>query len=141
MAMSKFFAAAALVVLAALVAGVLYFNPLSSSSPSGPVSNTGSSSPIKETPAPARTSLTGTWECLPHKNTSGPQTMECAFGIKTDDGLHYGIGTSLMSAYPVDYPTGSRVRVDGIITPVEALSSIQKYDIAGVINATSIQKI
>jgi hypothetical protein len=30
---------------------------------------------------PKRITVEGIWECLPHKNSSGPQTMECAFGI------------------------------------------------------------
>lgn len=91
---------------------------------------------------PQRISVVGYWECLPHKDTSGPQTTECAFGIVIDqsDG-HYAIDTRLMSTYPVDFPTGTKVRVEGVLTPVEQLSSIQKYDIDGVLSATSITKI
>jgi len=91
---------------------------------------------------PQRISVVGFSECLPHKDTSGPQTLECAFGIAIDqsDG-HYAIDTSLMSTYPVDFPTGTKVRVQGIMTPANQLSSIQKYDIDGIIRATSIEKI
>jgi hypothetical protein len=90
---------------------------------------------------PKQVTVTGIWECLPHKDTNGPQTMECAFGIQADDGSHYAIDTRLMSEYPVDYATGSRVRVQGTLTPVEALSSIQKYDIKGIVSATTIEEI
>jgi hypothetical protein len=91
---------------------------------------------------PQQVTVTGIWECLPHKDTSGPQTTECAFGIAQDqsDG-HYAISTSLMSSYPVDFPTGAHVRVQGVLTPANQLNSIQKYDIDGIIQATSIQKI
>jgi hypothetical protein len=91
---------------------------------------------------PQRRTIIGYWECLPHRDRTGPQTMECAFGIAVDqsDG-HYAVNTSLMSTYPVDFPTGTRVRVTGIVTPVEQLSSIQKYDIDGIISATEIEKI
>lgn len=91
---------------------------------------------------PQRSTTVGYWECLPHKDQTGPQTMECAFGIAVDqsDG-HYAIDTRLMSTYPVDFPTGTKVKVDGIITPANQLSSIQKYDIDGIISATSITKI
>lgn len=91
---------------------------------------------------PQRRTITGFWECLPHKNTGGPQTMECAFGIAVDqsDG-HYAVDTSLMSTYPVDFPTGTHVKVEGIVTPANQLSSPQKYDIDGIIRATSIQKL
>lgn len=97
--------------------------------------------PVKYTPPQSQT-VVGYWECLPHKNTSGPQTLECAFGIAIDqsDG-HLAVDTSLMSTYPVDYPTGTKVRVTGIVTPVNELSSIQKYDIDGIIRATVIEKL
>ncbi len=91
---------------------------------------------------PQRITVDGFWECLPHKDRNSPQTMECAFGIAIDqsDG-HYAIDTSLMSTYPVDFSTGTKVRVKGILTPVEQLSSIQKYDIDGILRATNIDKI
>lgn len=89
---------------------------------------------------PARTSLEGTWECLPHKDTTGPQTAECAFGIAVGT-AHYGINTSLMSSYPVDFPTGTRVRVEGVLASATQLSAEQKYNIVGIINATTITKL
>jgi hypothetical protein len=91
---------------------------------------------------PKRQTIVGYWECLPHKDTTGPQTDECAFGIAAEasDG-HYAIDTRLMATYPVDFPTGTKVRVTGVVTPVEQLNSIQKYDIDGIISATSIEKI
>jgi hypothetical protein len=36
--------------------------------------------------------LTGTYLCLPHRDTSGPQTLECALGLQTDNGDYYAIG-------------------------------------------------
>ena len=100
------------------------------------------SQPSGSVTMPQAQTIVGYWECLPHKNTTGPQTTECAFGIAVDqsDG-HLAVDTSLMSTYPVDYPTGTKLRVTGILTPVEALSSIQKYDIDGIIRATTIEKI
>lgn len=89
---------------------------------------------------PQRQTIVGVWECLPHKDTTGPQTLECALGIAAD-GKHYAIDTRLMSAYPVDFPTGTSVRVTGIVTPSEQLNSVQKYDIEGVISATEIEKL
>jgi hypothetical protein len=91
---------------------------------------------------PHSQTIVGFWECLPHKDTSGPQTTECAFGIAKDQSHgHYAVDTSLMSTYPVDYPTGTQVRITGIVTPANQLSSVQKYDIDGIISATSIEKI
>ncbi|MDB5225099.1 MAG: hypothetical protein JWL87_51 [Candidatus Adlerbacteria bacterium] len=89
-------------------------------------------------PPPERVSVTGVWECLPHKG-DGPHTMECAFGIAIDqsDG-HYAINTSLMSASPVDFPTGAKVKVEGPLHPAEANTP---YDIDGVIWATTIERL
>ncbi len=91
---------------------------------------------------PHSQTITGVWECLPHKDTSGPQTTECAFGIAKDqsDG-HFAVDTRLMSTYPVDYAVGTHVRATGIVTPANQLSSIQKYDIDGILSATVIEKI
>jgi len=93
---------------------------------------------------PHRQTVVGFWECLPHKDTSGPQTMECALGIAIDqsDG-HLAVNTSLMSTYPVDFPTGTKVRVKGVVVPANQLSSNQwqKYDIDGIISATTIEKV
>ncbi len=91
---------------------------------------------------PHRQTIIGFWECLPSKDTTGPQTTECAFGIAVDqsDG-HYAVSTELMSRYPVDYATGTKVRVSGVVTPANQLSSEQKYDIDGIISATEIEEI
>ncbi len=92
---------------------------------------------------PHRSEVVGVWECLPHINTNGPQTLECAFGIKTDTGLHYAVNTSLLETYPVDFPAGTRVKAEGVLVPADQLSSNtwQKYPIEGIISVTSIQKI
>lgn len=91
---------------------------------------------------PTRTSITGKWICLPHTDTSGPQTMECAFGIREEEtGNNYAVNTMLMSVAPVDYATETRVRVSGVLVPVEQLSGMEKYDIAGVMNATTIEPL
>jgi hypothetical protein len=92
--------------------------------------------------APERITITGVWECLPHKDRTGPQTTECALGVAKDvsDG-HYGIDTRLMQSYPVDYAAGTHVRVSGVFTPASALTPPSNYDIDGVIAATNIEKI
>ncbi|MBX4189423.1 hypothetical protein KW785_02405 [Candidatus Parcubacteria bacterium] len=92
---------------------------------------------------PRRITVEGTWECLPHKDTSGPQTLECAFGLKTDKGLHYALDLNLLEVYPVDFPTGERVRAEGVFMPANQLDSDrwQKYPIEGILSVTSIHKI
>lgn len=93
---------------------------------------------------PKRVTVEGIWECLPVKDPSKPHTMECAFGIKEDKtSNHYAVNTQLMSTIAQDYPTGTHLRISGVMTPAEMLSTNQwqKFDMKGILNATTIEKI
>jgi hypothetical protein len=81
---------------------------------------------------PYEASLEGEVVCLPHWDTSGPQTLECAFGLKTNDGTYYALSAGETSVPP--YQTGQRIRVKGTVTPKEMLSAAhwEKYDIRGI---------
>lgn len=72
--------------------------------------------------------ITGTSVCLPHKD-SGPTALECAIGIKGDDGRYY----ALSGATPqTDF--GERVSVRGVLASPEPN---EKYSIAGTITVQS----
>jgi len=92
-----------------------------------------------------RGSLTGTYECLPHKAGGDVQTLECAFGIKTDKGDHYALDFNLMSQSRPDLKVGERFSANGLVTPIEMLSSEylrNTYDVKGVFSVTdSLRKI
>ncbi len=93
---------------------------------------------------PGPRSFDGTYECLPHRDTSGPQTLECAFGIQTDDGDHHGLSlTALAPSLADTLQTGTRIRVQGVYVPVEALSSDawQRYDIEGILQVDTLELI
>ena len=93
---------------------------------------------------PKRISVTGVWECLPPKKTSGPQTLECALGIKEDKtGKRYAVDTQTVSTTSVDFPTGTRLKTEGMLTPLKMLSSSvwDKYSIEGILLVTTITKI
>lgn len=93
-------------------------------------------------PTPVTVTVRGTYICLPHKDTTGPQTLECAMGIKTDAAGNYALDFSMLPAGA--YTSGdARVSVTGELVPVEALSSDmwQKYDMEGIIRATSVTKL
>jgi hypothetical protein len=88
-------------------------------------------------PLPAAAEVVGMAECLPRRGVAPgqPTTMECAFGVKADDGTHYavdlaGAGEGAM----MDFQTGKRVRISGTMVPVEVLSSDhwRIYDIRGI---------
>jgi hypothetical protein len=78
-------------------------------------------------------SVIGEVVCLPHKDTSGPITLECAFGLLGDDGNHYGLAN--LPGFPGAVDTGDRVRVTGVLEERERET---KYDIVGTIDVADI---
>jgi hypothetical protein len=91
-----------------------------------------------ETFEPYRATLTGEYVCLPHADQSGPQTLECAGGLRTDTGEHFAVDLSLMSQTHDPLETGQRFTASGTVTPLERLSADhwQKYDIEGIFSVT-----
>ncbi len=86
-----------------------------------------------------RTTLTGEYTCLPHKNTSGPQTLECALGMKTDSGEYYALDFNLSSGPMPILATGERFTASGVLTPIEMLNSTHlrdTYQVKGVFSVT-----
>lgn len=80
-------------------------------------------------------SVLGKIVCLPHKNQEGPQTMECAFGLKSELGIYYGLrDTTENHSLIGGLPTGDRIRVKGVFRN----QADSKYQQAGVIEMTSV---
>lgn len=119
-----------LAVIAVLVLGFFAFNAY--------IYNEKQADP-NEVVQPYQATLSGTQVCLPHKG-NGPSTKECAMGIKTDAGEFYAMDFSPMSQTPPADLGDSRFTAQGVITPLEFLSSDQwqKYDIVGIFSVTSI---
>lgn len=94
--------------------------------------------PNTTTYEPYRATLTGETVCLPHRDTRGPQTMECAYGVRLDDGTHYAVDLTLMSQGPMDFQIGKRMTASGVVTPIERLSSDhwRTYDVKGIFSVT-----
>ncbi|HVI69572.1 MAG TPA: hypothetical protein VM581_03880 [Magnetospirillaceae bacterium] len=77
-----------------------------------------------------QTTVAGEFVCLPHKNTDGPQTLECAYGIRTDDNRYYALQ---FTPFPTDIATGKRAEVTGTLTT----GSDSIYNIVGTIKVES----
>lgn len=91
-----------------------------------------------------RGTLSGEVVCLPHRDTSGPQTMECAYGLKTEVGEYYALDLAAMSQEHPPLETGTRISANGLITPIELLSTDhwQTYDVEGIFSVTdSVQML
>jgi hypothetical protein len=90
-----------------------------------------------------RGTLSGEFLCLPHVDTAGPQTDECAFGIRTDAGEYYALDFALMSQMAPELTPGERFSASGMITPIELLSTDhwRKYPVVGIFSVTdSVEK-
>lgn len=75
----------------------------------------------------------GDYECLPHKDQSGPQTLECAFGIKTDSGEHFGLDDPELK-FVTKIGTNKRFKVEGIFKK----STDSQYNTVGTIEITAM---
>lgn len=73
--------------------------------------------------------------CLPHKDKGEFQTLECAYGLKTEDGKYYAISDP-EAKYVTAFSTSEKVLVEGSLA---APSVDSKYDIVGVISVSSMK--
>lgn len=91
-------------------------------------------------PRPKNMTLSGNYVCLPHINPEGPQTMECAFGLKTDDGVYYAVNFGSSSDSFSKFKSGSHITAEGFVVIKEALSSSEwaKYNMKGIFTITKI---
>lgn len=82
------------------------------------------------------TVIEGEVVCLPHRDTTGPTTLECAYGVKTDEGNYYGLdGSQLPTEKQGGYETGKRVSFEGaLLTPEQMPESFwNTYNIVGIL--------
>lgn len=92
---------------------------------------------------PYRSTLSGEMVCLPHRDPN-VQTKECVRGMKTDTGEYYAIDFALMSQIPPDLSVGDRFSGNGVVTPIERLSTDywQQYRVEGIFSVTdSVEKL
>jgi len=97
------------------------------------------------TALPERRTIDGTYVCLPHKDTEGPQTLECAFGLRAEDGTHYALDFTILRESDTisQLFTEEPVRIEGTFVPVEHLRTGQwsRYLIQGIIRVTSLTEL
>ncbi len=91
-------------------------------------------------PLPKNLTISGTYGCLPHLDAGGPQTTECAFGIKTDEGEYYAVNFGQSAEAMDQFQSGAHVTLEGFVVIKEALSSNQwqKYNMKGIFTVTKV---
>lgn len=85
--------------------------------------------------------FTGLYTCLPQKARGSPDTLECALGIKTDEGIYYSLDTQNITQYVIrSLSINQRIIVYGDVIPIEAISSNlgKIYNIRGVMRVKEI---
>lgn len=88
---------------------------------------------------PGPLTVSGQIVCLPHKNTSGPQTLECAMGLKSEDGRYYGLRYQDQKPLgDTSLSTETRVTVHGTVAKP---TDDEKYDVAGNISVDQINRL
>ena len=95
---------------------------------------------VTPTQTPSPITISGTYTCLPKKNTGGPVTLECALGLQTDAG-YYALDTSVVLTANYPYLTGGEsITVEGALVPIEMVSADrwQIYDAVGIIAVDKI---
>lgn len=78
--------------------------------------------------------------CLPHRDTSGPQTLECAYGLHADDDNYYMLRDEVATSGPsaiTTLETGTRVNVTGQFVPEKN----ERYTTIGIISFDNIVMI
>jgi hypothetical protein len=133
----------AMIIGVLLVGGALGFIMFVQKNPTLPGHSTvpaGSSQKSEEKPldSPSQVIKVGVMICLEPVQTDGPQTMECAFGLREDDGTTYG----LRSEEPMligSVPTGQRIQVTGTLVSPSKVSD--KYDTRGTVDVQTLQRL
>lgn len=95
--------------------------------------------PASRDNSPGMVTKVGKVVCLPHKNSDGPQTLECASGLHGEDNKYYALKEEDSSAgpSPLNDVFDKRVEVSG--TFVQTSDTI--YDIAGTLTITRLKVI
>ncbi len=91
-------------------------------------------------PNPRNVTLSGRYVCLPHLDTTSPQTKECAFGLLTDDGVYYAVNFGQFGNSMEQFQSGEHITAEGFVVIKEALSTDQwaKYNMKGIFTITKM---
>ncbi|MFM2374566.1 MAG: hypothetical protein RLZZ234_561 [Candidatus Parcubacteria bacterium] len=86
----------------------------------------------------ALVSLTGTYVCLPLLGTTAPPSNECAYGLKTDEGIYYAVNYEAKAGYMDQFREGQRITATGYTTERAKLipNRWEKFEAQGLYTIT-----
>lgn len=88
---------------------------------------------------PTQIILEGTYDCLPYKATAPVENRVCDFGLITIGGDMYDLDFNRLPLLKLNVKGGDRVKVQGILTSIESVSSeylTKRYTLHGVLTIT-----
>ncbi len=92
--------------------------------------------------SPTEITITGHQACLPHRDSSGPMTLECALGIQTETGEYYSLDMTDLDLTALTRFSGELLQVSGQLKDPSSNQSLwQKYDIIGIIKVQDLQLV
>ena len=94
--------------------------------------------PTEQPSADNQTTIEGQIDCLPHRETAGGVTLECAIGLRGIDNKYYGLrGLDQQDLISGSLEAGQNVIVTGVLIS----SQDSKYDTVGTIEVASVEKM
>ncbi|MFZ4500442.1 MAG: hypothetical protein ACOYMZ_03005 [Minisyncoccia bacterium] len=83
----------------------------------------------------------GVLTCLPHKDQAPSTTLECAPGIRAENGDYYALDLAAVAAETMEYDYSGIVTVGGHFTPRSTLSNDYwyQYEMLGSISVENIR--
>jgi hypothetical protein len=125
-------------VFVVIVVGAVYYVSLNSAGkPNSPI--TQYPEPVDDG-TPNTVTISGSFTCLPYLDTSTPQTKECTYGFKTDEGIYYSVNFGQSAESMQRFQNREHVTAEGFVVPKLALSTDHwnKYNMEGVFTITRI---
>lgn len=93
---------------------------------------------------PVYVSLKGEYACLPNRPTDAPVTLECALGLKSNNGSYYALDmTDQDPTMSSVLQAGQKMEVSGGMLYITDKNSwaLKKYDIKGVLKVEKLKLI
>jgi hypothetical protein len=86
----------------------------------------------------SKVTITGNFSCLPRKTPSAQE--ECNLGVRSRDGLFYGLDISRIQDANRDLKAEDTIAVTGTLKPASSVSDAEwtAYNIAGVIKVNTL---
>lgn len=79
--------------------------------------------------------LKGQLVCLPHRDQSGSQTLECAYGFLAETGIYYAVKDSTpQKSMITGVPMNQEINIEGIYSP----EGDEKYQQNGTIDLKAV---